>query len=108
MKGHQDEGRLEDLDWCGRTNVRCDQLAKAHLLAMIDMHLRPLPFKGWFPMENVRMHVKERKLTCMRKREPCEVMAFNHAIDCWIKKERFLEATVPSFIGMQWIMRWRN
>ena len=68
VKGHQDEGRrLEDLDWWGRTNVRCNQLEKAHLLTTIDMFPRQSPFKGWFPMENVRTHVKDRKLTCMKK-----------------------------------------
>ena len=37
VKGHQDDmWSVDQLDWWGRTNVRCDQLAKAHLSKMTN------------------------------------------------------------------------
>ena len=49
VKGHQDDlCVVEILDWWGRTNVRCDQLAKVHLLSIINVQRRPLPHGGWF------------------------------------------------------------
>ena len=62
VKGHQDDmWSVDQLDWRGRTNVRCDQLAKAHLSKMINALPRQQAHSGWFPEENVRTHVKGKK-----------------------------------------------
>ena len=44
----------KNLDWWGKRNARCDQLAKAHLPTTMNMQPRPTPHNGWFPKENVR------------------------------------------------------
>ena len=41
VKGHQDKiQRLQDLDWWGQMNVRCDSLAKAFLHKIAAGHLK--------------------------------------------------------------------
>ena len=62
VKGHQDDmWSIDQLDWWGRTNVRCDQLAKAHLSKTTNVLPRQQAHSGWFPEENVRTHVKGTK-----------------------------------------------
>ena len=91
---NRDIRRLEELDWWGRTNMRCDQLAKAHQLNIVNANPRPLPFKGQFPMENVRSFVKGGKLTGMEKQDLHDVIAFNGTMDHWVKREMVTETTV--------------
>ena len=46
VKGHQDEEKEhEDLDWWGRTNVCCDNPAKAHLARITDVSITAKPAK---------------------------------------------------------------
>ena len=95
VKRHQDDNkRHKDLDWWDRINVRCDQLAKVHLSNPTNVNPRPPPHKGQFPLENTRLFVKDGKLTGMRKTEIHNAIAFNNAIDHWVKRERTMAATV--------------
>ena len=102
VKGHQDdECVVKNLDWWDKWNVRCDQLAKAYPPTMVNVQPRPTPCDGWFPKENVRTFVKDGKLTCLKKGETHDSLAFNKMVDHWIKKECISETTVP-LIGRQW------
>ena len=56
VKGHQDDQRrLDELDWWGRMNkiMGMNQRSKAH--------------EGWFPCENIRTHVENRKTTSVKR-----------------------------------------
>ena len=87
VKGHQDDmSGVETLDWWGRMNVRCDQLAKAHSSLMINVQQTSMPHEGWFPKANVRVFVKGGKLTSMKKGVICDLLTFNKMVDYWIKK----------------------
>ena len=96
VKGHQDARMaFESLDWWGKMNVKCDNLAKAYLTKITTHFPRPAPYVGWFPGENIRIHIGDHKVTHINKNDLYEKITNPSVVRYWIRQGRFTSEAAP-------------